>query len=72
MNETARKPVSAKKVILRTLLYLVVIAVCVITLYPYFAMFCTALKSRAEIFSPHGTILPVSYTHLTLPTTSRV
>ena len=60
MNETARKPVSAKKVILRTLLYLVVIAVCVITLYPYFAKFCTALKSRAEIFSPHGTILPVT------------
>ena len=60
MNETAKKPVPAKKVILRTLLYLVVIAVCVITLYPYFAMFCTALKSRAEIFSPHGTILPVT------------
>ena len=59
MNETVKKPVSVKKVILRALLYLVVLDVCVITLYPYFAMFCTALKSRAEIFSPHGTILPV-------------
>ena len=55
MNETVKKPVSVKKVILRALLYLVVLDVCVITLYPYFAMFCTALKSRAEIFSPHGT-----------------
>jgi multiple sugar transport system permease protein len=55
-----KKPVSAKKTVLRVLLYLVVIDVCVITLYPYFAMFCTALKSRAEIFSMNGTILPVT------------
>ena len=37
MNETVKKPVSVKKVILRALLYLVVLDVCVITLYPYFA-----------------------------------
>ena len=40
-----------KKTILRLLLYFVVLDVCVITLYPYFAMLCTALKSREEIFS---------------------
>ena len=55
-----KKPVSVKKVILRVLLYFVVLDVCVITLYPYFAMLCTALKSRAEIFSVNGTILPIT------------
>ena len=63
MNETTaavKREVSGKKVALRVLLYLVVIAVCLITLYPYFAMFCTALKSRAEIFAVEGTILPIN------------
>ena len=55
-----KKSVSVKKVILRVLLYFVVLDVCVITLYPYFAMLCTALKSRAEIFSVNGTILPIT------------
>ena len=54
------KPVSVKRVVLRLLLYFVVIDVCIITLYPYFVMFCNALKSRAEIFSINGTILPVT------------
>ena len=57
---TVKKPVSVKKVILRVLLYFVVLDVCVITLYPYFAMLCTSLKSRAEIFAVDGTILPVT------------
>ena len=48
-----------KKTILRLLLYFVVLDVCVITLYPYFAMLCTALKNRVEIFSGN-TILPVT------------
>ena len=56
---TVRKPVSVKKVVLRVLLYFVVLDVCVITLYPYFAMFCTALKNRVEIFSGND-ILPVT------------
>ena len=61
MNDNAaKKPFSIQKTVLRILLYFVVIDVCIITLYPYFAMFCTALKSRAEIFSPDGTILPVT------------
>ncbi len=54
-----KKPVSVKKVILRVLLYFVVLDVCIITLYPYFAMLCTALKSRNEIFGGN-TILPVT------------
>ena len=53
------KPLSVKSMALRTLLYLVVTVICVVTLYPYFAMFCTALKSRAEIFSANGTVLPI-------------
>ncbi len=55
----AKKPVSVKKAVLRVLLYFVVLDVCVITLYPYFAMLCTALKNRVEIFSGN-TILPVT------------
>jgi multiple sugar transport system permease protein len=55
-----KKPGSLKKLILRILLYVVIFVVCIITLYPYFAMFCTALKSRAEIFSMEGTILPIT------------
>ena len=54
-----RKPVSAKKTASRVLLYVVVIDICLLILYPYFVMFCTALKSRAEIFSIDGTILPI-------------
>ena len=54
-----RKPVSAKKTASRVLLYVVVIDLCLLILYPYFVMFCTALKSRAEIFSINGTILPI-------------
>ena len=53
------KPMSVKSMMLRTLLYLVVTIICVVTLYPYFAVFCTALKSRAEIFAMKGTVFPV-------------
>ena len=53
------KPMSVKSMALRTLLYLAVTVICVVTLYPYFAMFCTALKSRAEIFSANGTVFPI-------------
>ena len=51
---------SLKRTILKLLLYFVVLDICVITLYPYFVMFCTALKSRAEIFDPHGTVFPIT------------
>lgn len=60
MNDMAKKQLTLKGTLLRILLYLVVIVVCIVTLYPYFAMFCTALKSRAEIFSMNGTILPIN------------
>ncbi len=60
MTKTVNKPVSVKKTILRLLLYFVVLDVCVITLSPYFAMLCTALKSREEIFSTAGTVLPIT------------
>ena len=59
MTETVKKPVSMKKAILRLLLYFVVLDVCILTLYPYFAMLCTALKNRVEIFSGDN-ILPVT------------
>lgn len=55
----SKKTLTLKGVALRVLLYFVVFVVCVLTLYPYFAMFCTALKSRAEIFSMNGTVLPI-------------
>ncbi len=54
-----RKPVSGKKLISRGLLYVVVVDICLLILYPYFVMFCTALKSRAEIFAVNGTVLPI-------------
>ena len=59
-DNAVKKPVSVKKVVLRVLLYFVVLDVCIITLYPYFAMLCTALKGRGEIFSADGTILPIT------------
>ena len=47
------------KVISRLVLYIVVFNICMLILYPYFVMFCTALKSRAEIFAVNGTIFPI-------------
>ncbi len=56
MNNT--KTVKGK--VLSVLLYITVIIICVITLYPYFVMVCNALKSREEIFNINGTILPIN------------
>ena len=50
---------SNKKIVSRIFLYMVVIIICLITLYPYFVTICTALKSRAEIFSTSGTVFPI-------------
>ena len=58
-ESSLRKPVSMKSVIMKMLLYFVVIDICILILYPYFVMFCTALKTRGEIFSMNGTILPI-------------
>ena len=49
------------KLLSRILLYFAVAFICLFILYPYFVMFCTALKSRQEIFSINGTILPIDY-----------
>jgi len=55
----AGKTINMKKAVLRVLLYFVVFDICVVTLYPYFVMLCTALKSRSEIFAIEGTIFPI-------------
>ena len=49
------------KLAVRILLYFVVSLICIVILYPYFVMFCTALKSRQEIFAINGTVLPIEY-----------
>ena len=49
-----------KKKVLRVILYVAVIIICAVTLYPYFVMVCNALKSREEIFNINGTILPIN------------
>ena len=57
MNDSIN--VNWQKLLTRILLYFVVTLICVVILYPYFTMTVTALKSRAEIFSINGTILPI-------------
>lgn len=58
MKENAHKALNGRKLALRILLYVVVFLICLLILYPYFAMFCTALKDRSEIFSASGTVFP--------------
>ena len=53
-----QKSMPVKEMALRTALYFVISVICIVILYPYFVMVCTALKSRAEIFSIDGTVLP--------------
>ena len=55
------KNINWGKLLSRILLYFVVSFTCIFILYPYFVMLCTALKSRAEIFSINGTVLPQVY-----------
>ena len=57
MNDNIR--VNWSKLVSRILLYFVVAVICVVILYPYFVMLCTALKSRQEIFSINGTVFPI-------------
>lgn len=64
-NSVAVKPkkhVSGKKVVSRICLYVAIIIICMIILYPYFVMICTALKSRAEIYAStaDATIFPIN------------
>ena len=55
--ETRR--INRKKAIMRVLLYFVVFDICLFTLYPYFVMLTTALKTRPEIFSMEANVLPL-------------
>ena len=55
------KGINWGKLLSRILLYFVVAFICIFILYPYFVMLCTALKSRQEIFSINGTVLPVEF-----------
>ena len=55
-----QKAMPVKELMLKTLLYFVVTVICIVILYPYFVMVCTALKSRAEIFSINGNVLPIN------------
>lgn len=54
-----KKAQTPKEKALRVLLYVSVIVLVLVTLYPYFVMFTTALKSRAEIYAMKGTLLPI-------------
>ncbi|MDO4523082.1 MAG: carbohydrate ABC transporter permease [Eubacteriales bacterium] len=56
----SKKKTSSAK-ILRVLLYLAIIVMVLVTLYPYFVMFTSALKSRAEIYAKQGTLLPIEW-----------
>ncbi|MCD7818303.1 MAG: carbohydrate ABC transporter permease [Lachnospiraceae bacterium] len=60
-KEVIQKAKTPKQKALRVCLYVVVILVSLIILYPYLVMFTTALKSRAEIYSTAGTIFPVTW-----------
>lgn len=62
MTAAKKKPISVKKLILKVILYIVIIDICVITLYPYFVMICTALKGTSEIYAPmqDATVLPIT------------
>ena len=53
MNNTLKK-----NPLKRVFLYLFVVAVCVVILYPYFVMFTTAAKTNDEMYSTTASILP--------------
>ena len=50
-----------KNIIKKFFLYLFVIVLCVVILYPYFVMFTTAAKDRSEMYALSMTILPVKW-----------
>ena len=60
MNDNLNKRASWGAILRKMLLYFVVFDICMLILYPYFVMFCTALKSRNEIFSMNATVLPIN------------
>lgn len=56
-----KKKMNGKQKALRVLLYTSVVLLILIILYPYFVMFTSAAKSRAEIYSTSGTLLPIDW-----------
>ncbi len=56
-----KKAKTPKQKALRFLLYISVLIMAVIILYPYLVMFTSALKSRAEIYAAKGTVFPVTW-----------
>lgn len=60
-NKAAKKKLTGKQRALRTILYVAVVVICLVILYPYYVMFTTALKSRAEIYAVDGTLLPIKW-----------
>ena len=57
-NNSLRK-MSVGQFAKRALLYFVVFDICLLILYPYFVMVCTALKTRPEIFAMEGSVFPI-------------
>ncbi|WP_373217253.1 carbohydrate ABC transporter permease [Ruminococcus sp. 5_1_39BFAA] len=55
------KAKTPKQKILRVCLYVFVILMALVILYPYLVMVSTALKSRAEIYAAKGTVFPVTW-----------
>ena len=51
--------IDMQKALLRLCLYFAVFTICVVFLYPYFAMVCTSLKSNSEIFAGGTNVLPL-------------
>ncbi len=58
VTKKARTP---RQKALRLLMYVCLILVILLILYPYFVMFTSSAKSRAEIYSPNGTLLPIEW-----------
>ncbi len=50
-----------KELIKKIALYLFVIVLCVVILYPYFVMFTTAAKDRSEMYALEMTVLPLKW-----------
>ena len=51
--------IDMQKAMLRMVLYFAVVSICIVFLYPYFAMVCTSLKSNSEIFAGGTNVLPL-------------
>jgi multiple sugar transport system permease protein len=60
-KEIIPKAKTPRQKVLRVCLYVFVILMSLVILYPYLVMFTTALKSRAEIYAANGTVFPITW-----------